>query len=238
MKVARALGGTILSGMLALAGGALAYESVPVDNGGAILGSVTVKGPAPAPASIPVTKNPETCGSSKLAEDLIVGKTGGLKNAVVYLRDIQKGKAIVATAPVLNQRKCVYEPHVQAVAKSTNLIVRNGDPVMHNVHATMVDGRLVFNIGMPGDQDVPKKLRREGLAVVICDAGHTWMKAYIYIFEHPYFAVTGEDGAFRLDAVPPGTYELVVWHEMLGERVQSVTVAAGANTKATVQFSK
>jgi len=218
---------------------ARAYEGAPVQGGGAVVGTVVFKGKAPAPKTLPVTKNPEACGTSKKSEELVVGKGGALQYAVVYLADIQKGKPATAATVTLDQKACVYVPHVQAAVKGSKVVIRNSDPVMHNVHATLkAAGRLLFNVGMPGQQNVNKSLRRPGIAEVTCDAGHTWMKAFIYVFEHPYFAVTGADGAFRLTDVPPGTYKLTVWHETLGEKTQTVTVAAGAEAKAQFELGK
>jgi len=210
------------------------YRGGPVTNGGTIAGTVTFGGKVPPRATIRVTKNPEVCGTSKPSEDLLVGAGGALRNAVVYLDGIDHGKPAEKTVVHLGQHGCVYVPHVQATTKGSKVALKSADPIMHNVHGTMTTGRMIFNVGMPGTGTViRKKLRKTGIAVITCDAGHTWMKAYIHVFAHPYFAVTGADGRFTLPDVPPGTYDLVVWHEKLGTKKTRVTVTAGATATAS-----
>jgi hypothetical protein len=216
------------------------YSGGDVTDGGSVSGKVTFKGKVPKAMKMKVTKNADVCGTSKTSEELLVGGGGALKNAVVYLKGIKKGKAVNKGVVQLGQVKCVYTPHVQAAVKGSKLHLESSDPIMHNVHGKMKKGgRMLFNVGMPGNNTVvKKKLRRAGLAEIICDAGHTWMKAYIYVFEHPYFAVTGADGKFDLGDVPPGNYELVVWHEKLGEKKAKVTVTAGAAATSDFAFKK
>lgn len=223
---------------LGLAATAHAYEGGAVDNGGAIAGKVTFKGKAPAATKVPVTKNPEVCGPHKMIQPIIVGAGGALKNAVVYIKKIEKGKEAKPGSLDLNQKDCVYVPHVQAAVKGSKVKLQSKDDILHNVHAKMKEaGRMIFNVGLPGTASaVNKKLRREGLAEITCDAGHTWMLAYIYVFEHPYFAVTGDDGSFEIGDVPAGSYDMVVWHEKLGEQKGKVTVSAGGKATFDVAF--
>ena len=209
------------------------YEGGAVTGGGKISGKVTFSGKVPKAKKMPVTKNPEVCGKHKMTETFMVGSGGALGNAVVFIKGIKKGKPLEKQTVHLNQKDCVYVPHVQATTKGSKVELQSRDPIMHNVHGKMRGGRMIFNVGMPGtDTVIKKKLRREGIAEITCDAGHTWMLSYIYIFEHPYFAVTGKDGKFELTDVPPGTYEVVVWHEKLGETKMKVTVGEGATATA------
>jgi len=92
----------------------------------------------------------------------------------------------------------------------------NSDAVLHNVHAvaTGPTPATVFNLAMPfKGQKLPIPMRKPGLMKLQCDAGHTWMSGYIYVFEHPYYAVTDEKGAFTIKDVPPGDYTVEMWHE-------------------------
>ncbi|MHB8418638.1 MAG: carboxypeptidase regulatory-like domain-containing protein [Myxococcales bacterium] len=215
----------------AAAGG---YTVAAVTNGGTISGKVTLMGAKPKLEPEKRNKDPKVCGTTGPNETLIVGAGNGVKNAVVALTDIHSGKKLVPADATLDQSKCSYIPHVQAVPVGTNLVVINSDGVLHNVHATET-AVTVFNYAMPikGQKTPPKKLDKAGLISLKCDV-HGWMNGAIAVEDNPYFAVTGDDGSFTLADVPPGSYTVQVWHERLGTQDQKVTVAAGG--KATADF--
>ena len=207
-------------------------------NGG-VVGQVKLAGKPPALAARPVTKDASVCGSQKPNEAVVAGAKGFLRNVVVSLRGL---KPAVDTAPttgaVVDQVGCRYEPHVQAVTVGTQLTLVNSDGVLHNVHGS-IGPTQAFNLAMPiKGQHVPARLTRPGLVRLQCDAGHTWMSAYVYVFDHPYFAVTGADGRFEIKDVPPGHYTVEYWHESVdgtGPGVTStaeVTIKDGAPTQA------
>jgi len=180
------------------------------------------------PAPLPVTKDAKVCGTSQPDESLVVGAAGALKNAVVYLRDAPASAgARTPKEHVLDQLGCRYSPHVIAAQVGDKLTAVNSDSLLHNVRGTAQDGRTPFNVAMPlSGMRRAFELVQPGLIHTGCDAGHTWMSAYVQVFAHPYFAVTGDDGRFSLPEVPPGKYTLVAWHERLGETSRSVTVTA------------
>lgn len=210
------------------------YVATTVSNGGTVRGTVQFRGSA-ARKRLKVTKDHGTCGRTKLSQQLVVSG-GRLANAVVYLKGITRGKPGKKGLAVLDQRKCVYVPHVQAALKRSKLELRSSDGVLHNVNGSQ-NGRVLFNVAMPmKGQRIRRKLRKAGLIRVKCDAGHTWMRAYIWVFAHPYFAVTGRDGRFELADVPAGSYTLVVWHEKLGTRSARINVAAGGSITKTLRY--
>ncbi len=176
----------------------------------------------------PVTRDNKVCGQSQPDESLLVGPQKGLKNAVVFLKDPPKGAPPRPAAEVLlDQVGCRYAPHVLAARVGDRLVAVNSDSVLHNVRGTAADGKTPFNVAMPlSGMRRAFELKAPGLIRTGCDAGHTWMSAYVQVFDHPFFAVSGEDGRFALPDVPPGKYTLVVWHERLGEKTQSVSVGA------------
>ena len=222
---------TILAAATALVSSvALAdYTTADVAGGGSITGKVTMTGAAPVLAPEKRDKNPEVCGTTFPNQTLQVGTNGGVKFAIVYLKDITKGKAMTIGTAELNQEKCAYHPHAQAIPVGTVLTVLNSDPILHNVHAAR-GATTVFNYAMPlKGQKIPKKLGKAGFVKLKCDV-HSWMNGAIAVMDNPYFAVTDENGAFTIADVPPGSYTLAVWHERLGEKSQPVTVAAGAQT--------
>ncbi len=171
------------------------YKVVEVPNGGTITGKVTWTGAKKAKPDLKVTKDGAVCGKSKKDESLLVSADGGLQNAVVYLKGITAGKKPEKTAKV-DQRSCRYVPHVQAAMKGAKLTVHNSDSTLHNVNAKLNERRTIFNLAMPmKDQKAKRKLKSPGLIHLGCDAGHTWMSAYIHVLSNPYYAVTAPTGA-------------------------------------------
>ncbi|MHB8419776.1 MAG: hypothetical protein ACYDCL_17000 [Myxococcales bacterium] len=213
------------------------YAGGPVARGGTIAGRVTLAGAAPAPAVQMRNRDLQACSASGPDETLQVGAGNGIKDVIVSLTDVRRGKALRPMEATLDQRRCAFVPHVQAVPVGTTLTVASNDPVLHNVRGSM-DGRLVFNYALrPGDGKTPrKKLNAPGIVRLSC-AQHGWMDGAIGVMENPYFAVTGEDGAFELTGVPAGAYTLRAWHETLGERETKVTVPADGVAAAGLEFA-
>jgi hypothetical protein len=181
---------------------------------GSICGTVKVAQPAPAPPAHAVVKDGGVCGKEAPNEAVLVDKKGGLSNVVVFLKDARfEGKLAPVANAALDQHQCRYFPHVQALTVGTPLSLMNNDAILHNVHANDT-GMTVFNVAMPiKGQKLPIPMRKPGLMKLQCDAGHTWMNGWIYVFEHPFFAVTDDKGAFTIKDVPPGEYTLELWHE-------------------------
>lgn len=216
---------------------ASAYEVVEVTDGGTITGKISATGSLPVSANIAITKDEEHCGSSLVTDYLLVDAQGGLKNVVISLQNVTAGKAYdKKQVHEFNNIKCMFKPHVVAAVKGQLLGINNADPILHNTHLYQGrNNRTLYNIALPLQNKVIKKLlRRTGKVTVKCDA-HEWMLGYVYVSDNPYITVTAEDGSFSMGDVPPGTYSLHIWHEVLGEVVTEITVAAGQ--EATVQHS-
>jgi len=181
---------------------------------GSIQGTVKAASPCPHPPPHPVVKDGSVCGKDAPNEAVVVDKKGGLQNVVVFVRDPKfAGKPSPVEKATLDQRQCRYFPHVQALTVGTPLSLMNNDAILHNVHANDT-GMTVFNVAMPiKGQKLPIPMRKPGLMKLQCDAGHTWMNGWIYVFDHPYFAVTDDAGAFTIKDVPPGEYTVELWHE-------------------------
>lgn len=203
-------------------GAVFAYDEVEVKDGGQIMGHVKFVGTPPKIEPIKVNKNEDYCGNEKASEVLIVGKDGGVRFAVGYLENVDKGKAINRTKQTdLDQKKCLFTPHVNTITKGTDLATINSDTVLHNANMEVKElpegdekqGIQMFNFGQPKQNQVyVKKVRKMGQVKVTCDS-HTHMRGYILAFDHPYHAVTDETGTFVIDNIPPGKYTLKVWHE-------------------------
>ena len=207
---------------------AAAYEVVEVEDGGSLKGTITYSGKADA-ATIKVTKDEAVCHAEVPDESILTGEGGGLANVVIYFVDVEEGKD-PAEMPeaVLANKECRYVPHVQAVAIGQNLYVTNEDPILHNTHTYIGGDKTVFNLALPMQgQKIKKKMKRPGVLNAKCDAGHTWMSAWIVVTQNPYYAVTDANGSFEISDIPEGDYTIKVWHEKLGESEHDVSIAEG-----------
>jgi hypothetical protein len=193
------------------------YQTITVNDGGTITGTVKWNGPVPKMPTVTINKDVEVCDpqsqKKRDLERLIVAANGGVANTVVFLKDITKGKAmdLPEGRQFLNQRTCRYEPHVLLVADNGTLQLKSSDPILHTVH---MSGASDYNLPFPfANQTVTRTMNREGIVDLRCNAGHVWMNAEMLVVRHPYYTVTDEDGNFRLNNVPPGEYEIEAWHE-------------------------
>jgi hypothetical protein len=193
------------------------YQVVTVNDGGTITGTVKWSGPVPKLTPAAINKDPEICDpqaqKKRDLERLVVSADGGVANTVVFLKDITKGKAmdLPEGRQFLNQKTCRYEPHVLLVPDNGTLQLKSSDPILHTVHMT---GAADYNLPFPfANQTVTRTMNREGVVDLRCNAGHVWMNAEMLVVQHPYYAVTDQDGNFKLTNVPPGEYEIEAWHE-------------------------
>ncbi len=224
--------------VLGIAAQATAYEAGEVKDGGTISGSTKFAGAPPARKEIQVTKDNEVCGKEKhLSWDLIVGPNKGIENVVVRLVDIKKGKKWPSTKPTLDQRGCVYTPHVVVAPAGGEMDILNSDGILHNIH-TYSTANPAFNKAQPKFKKVmPADFKKPETIKVTCDA-HAWMLGWIVVSDHPYVAVTDEKGDFTLKDVPPGHYKLEIWHETLGKSVKEVTVKPKEEIKVQIELAK
>lgn len=230
--------GTMLVAVGALGWGvAFGYEGAAVSGGGTISGEVKLQGTAPAPKPVEVTKDKEVCGQHEIkSEDLLVGSNGGLENAVVFITSISKGKPMGASEAVLDQKGCQYVPHVLLFPAGTTVKINNDDGILHNIH-TYSTKNTPFNMAQPKfKKTIEAKFDQPEVVKVTCDA-HGWMGGWFIVEDNPYYAKTDANGNYKLTDVPPGDYELKVWHEKLGEKTQKVTVTAGGDTKANFELA-
>jgi hypothetical protein len=172
------------------------------------------------------------------SEDVVVNPNNTLKFVYVYVKSGLKDlKFPTPTEPaVFDQKGCMYIPHVSAVQAGQPLLVRNSDSVLHNVNARPVKNPG-FNFGQPVQGMESKKsfATPEVMIPVKCDV-HPWMHGWIGVQNHPYAAVSGDDGSFTLKNLPPGEYEIEAWHEKYGTSVQKVTVGAKETKKIEFTF--
>jgi len=225
-------------------GRASAYEAVPVADGAVITGEVVFKGKAPEPKKLLIMKDEGVCGEGYIERrEIDVGNDGALKDVVVFLEGVKKGKAWEdpAEAYVLDQEGCAFRPYLQIIPRGTKLTILNSDPILHNIHTYELIGRVrkdLFNIAQPKFR--PKVSQtvtttRGNTIRVECDA-HNWMLGWIYVVDNPYYAVVGEDGAFTLGDIPPGTYKVKAWHPFLGVKEREVSLPPRAKGQIGFEF--
>jgi Carboxypeptidase regulatory-like domain len=219
---------------LAVHGAAAEYREVTVADGGTISGTVLVAGDVPILPPQPVYKQHEVCGATVADQRLVVGPGGVLANAVLDLVNVTAGKPVPRDRPiVLDNITCRFVPHVRSATVGQTLEIHNSDPFLHDAHAWL-GTRSLFNVGILPGHTSRQPLADAGLIHINCNVRHTWMHAYVFVAEDPYHAVTGADGRFVIDEVPPGTYTLRVWHELLGSVDRPVTVEGGKTATVDV----
>ncbi len=193
-----------------------------------ILGVVRLDGPAPKRTPIPLTpESRKLYKTPPLNEDAIVGPDGGVANVFVYVKEgLPAGKtyATPEKAGLLDQQKSMFRPRVQGVLVGQDFLMRNSDPVIHNVRSLSEENRP-FNVGQPANTPDRKKVFKEseGPIEVRCDF-HPWMKAFFFVMDHPFFAVSNEQGQFEIKGLPSGKYTLAIWHETFGKQEREITV--------------
>lgn len=216
----------------------LAASTTSTASAETISGTVSFKGKAPERTSLDRKSDPVCAKTAKLTEDVVV-EGGKLRDVLVR---IKVGTAGTHTAPatpaVITQTECMYTPRVVGVMAGQKLEIRNGDPTFHNVRGTL-GKQILWNLAhlSGGEPHVRSDLGKPGEVVALhCDV-HPWMAAWAVVSDHPFFAVTGADGSFKLDGVPPGTYTVEAWHPTLGLKSTKVKVKKGKAAKATFSFA-
>lgn len=210
--------------------------------GATVSGVVQFEGTPPAPQPVNFGAEKQCAlihGAAQPVNDIItVGAGGGLRSVVVSIKEEVPGPHAPPAAPVIvDQHGCLFSPRVAAVMAGQPVEFRNDDPVLHNVRA-MSKKKQSFNIAQPTKGMKTTRTFKEAEAAIPlkCDV-HFWMVGFLHVFAHPFFAVTGDDGAFTIPGLPDGTYTLEAWHEKLGAQTQTITVKDGAAPAVTFRFS-
>jgi plastocyanin len=202
-----------------------------------IKGVVKLNGTPPAAKPIKRETDPYCARKQMNEEDVLVGAGGALKNVIVR---ISKGVTGHYDPPAqdatLDQLDCMYRPRVQGIMAGQTLVIKNGDQTLHNVHSYKGPSTLFNQAQVPGLPPMGKKFNDSGDIIKFkCDV-HPWMTGFVSVTNHPFFAVTGDDGTFSIGKVPPGTYTLEAWHERYGSKTVEITVAADKPTETSFTF--
>ena len=206
-----------------------------------ITGTVKLAAAAPAMPAIQMSADPY-CQSQHASapakdEEVVAGPAGELENVFVYIKQINGNFPPSTTPVVIDQHGCQYHPHVLGVQIGQTLQIKNSDNTLHNIHALPVVNSA-FNEGQPVQGMVSnKKFDKPEITPfkVKCDV-HGWMKAWMAVMPHPFYAVSAANGTFTIPNLPPGSYTLVAWHEKYGAKEQPITVAAKESKAVTFTF--
>jgi plastocyanin len=178
-----------------------------------------------------------TCGDHPvpITDQKVVVKNNGLDNVVIYLKNAPPSTTTANLAPaLLDQKQCVYVPHVLALRTGQSLMVINDENLLHNVH-TLPEFNPSLNFGMTCGSSHNVVFNKAEIFTVKCDV-HPWMSAWIAVFDHPWFAVTSNGGKFAISHVPAGPQTFVAWHERFGEIEQTVTITTDQAREIAFNF--
>jgi plastocyanin len=207
-----------------------------------ISGSILFEGEAPTMPRIQMAADPYCQGAAPEAtsQEVLVTADGRLQNVMVFLRSgYDTGVSYPApTAPLLiDQQGCRYRPHVFTVMSNQPITIRNSDMTLHNIHAfPMINMQINIGQAVQGMENSESFALAEGPFAIRCDV-HRWMNSFTAVFDHPFHTTSADTGDYGI-SVPPGTYEIVAWHEKYGEMTGSVTVADGETSEFNFTFSE
>lgn len=201
-------------------------------------GIVKLAGPHPVATRIDMTADPACLKmhpSPVMSEEVITGTNGALKNAIVYISDGLGNRTFdpPTEAVVFEQKGCTYNPRILGMRARQALKVINSDPTTHNIHPAPQNNREWNMSQPPASSPIEQTFAREEIIPVKCNV-HPWMRGYIAVFKHPFFAVTDKNGSFTLKNIPPGIYTIQVWHEKYGVLTQKANLAP--NQSQEVEF--
>jgi plastocyanin len=204
--------------------------------GGAIKGTVTLKGAAPEMKKLAVTIDQYVCGKEKNPEELVLSPQGGIRSAVVWLEKPPAGApaAALASTATLDQKDCVFAPRVVVVPAGGKIDFLNSDRLLHNLHSTP-SANPPFNRTQPKGRTITIAFEKPEIIRVTCDL-HSWMRGWVVVAEHPYYALTGGAGEFEFNGLAPGRYTLKVWQERLGTVSKEVVVGDQDPTPVTLEM--
>ena len=228
---------------------AWAYEEVAVSNGGTVTGTVQFSGELPPPTSFELRRYPDQvyCGALsdgsgyRLLREVAVGTQQGLKDVIVTIEGVEKGKSFEFTETKLEANICQFVPFVSVMREHHPLTVTNLDPVSHDLQIYERDREHVFimfhrpALTKSGTSDVVRFTGNRRDISMQCGM-HPFMQGHGLAVENPYYAITGLEGSFEIKDLPSGTYRIKAWHPTLGEKVQDVTVAANGTTSLGFSF--
>lgn len=230
------------------ASAAFGYEQADVKNGGTVTGKVLLKGDLPPPRLFHLILYPfgafcekrDSDGKgNRVLQDFKRASDGGLQDVVVAVQAVRRGKPFRHPKGEFHAVQCAFEPFVSVIENNQKITVVNEDPVIHNVQVYQSEGgKIVLN------QPLPVKSTQRGVVHLrpsakvtetICGM-HEFMQNWTFVVDNPYYAITGPDGRFSIDGLPPGTYRVTAWHPHMQIASQTITVKARGVSPIDFEF--
>lgn len=224
------MGRLLTLGILGACAGAALASTSHAQSTGSISGTITTA--AKGLAAVRVTIDQKICGTELPDNAIVIDGQGHLANAVVILTGVKRA---APPETIVTNEKCHFAPRVQIAKPNTNVRTTSKDPILHTTNAQLENGRTIFNVALPiAGLNVSKPIGGAGTVRLSCNT-HPWMRGWLIVTDEAA-AITGADGRFTLDNIPPGNYELRVWHESLKSAPQKVTVVGGKPTELSVRM--
>ena len=228
---------------------AAAYESVAVTNGGTLQGKVSLKGSPPSPKEFELRRYPDRafCGlvsdgkGNRLLHEVIAGQDGGLKDVVVVVEGVQRGKSFNFSGAQVEASICQFLPFVTVVGDKREITVTNHDTVFHDIQGYAFDREGVdivlhrASIEKSGTTDTVNLTKGRKAFAMQCGQ-HPYMQNWGYAIDNPYYAITGLEGQFTIGDLPPGTYKITAWHPAMDPQTKDVTVTANGAVSLDFTF--
>jgi plastocyanin len=217
------------------------YVTVDPATAGTLTGKIKFTGKRPAHKLIDMSDDPACVAAhhgKASDESITVNGNGTLANVFIYLKSGLEGKtfAVPATPVVIDQNGCWFHPRVMGIQTGQTLQVINSDPVTHNVHPMAQINREWNHSQGQGDTPLARKFIKPEIMIRVKCNIHSWMRAFIGVVEHPYFAVSTSDGTFEIRNIPPGEYVLAAWQETLGTQEQKISVTPSGKIQTSFTF--
>ena len=207
------------------------FVSVLFIEAGTLKGHVKYDGKPPKKKRLRMDADP-VCGSAHSGpvynENFKMAEDGSMEEALIYLKGVSYSKGAPSESAILDQKGCVYEPHVFGMIAGQQLLIKNSDATLHNIHS-MPKKNKEFNFAMPKVVKEKKSTFTKSEPnpfYIKCDV-HPWMKTWVLVSDHPYFAVTDKEGNFSISGIPPGTYEVICWQEKFKKKPLTASVKIG-----------
>jgi len=211
---------------------------------GTLKGHVKYDGKSPKKKRLRMDADP-VCGSSHsgsvYSENFKMAQDGSMEDALIWLKNVSYSGGVPSGPVVLDQKGCIYTPHVFGMVAGQDLLIKNSDATLHNIHS-MPKVNKEFNFAMPKvvkEKKTTFSKSEPDPFYIKCDV-HPWMKSWVLVSDHPYYAVTDKNGNFSIENIPAGTYDVVCWQEKFGSKralSATVTIGSGDTTKDFV-FSR
>ncbi|PIQ97480.1 MAG: hypothetical protein COV67_04000 [Nitrospinae bacterium CG11_big_fil_rev_8_21_14_0_20_56_8] len=226
-----------------------AYQEIEVKDGGSIKGKAVLIGEIPQPRvyHLILFPNIDMCAEvdtddemNRLLHDFTTDSSGGLKNVVIALDQVDAGKPFNKSTFTIHSENCKFMPEVNPVKQGETFKVDNLDAVMHNSQVYQSErGKIIENLPIPPESttDVEVQFQKNFKIFQMICGMHEFMQTWGYRVQNPYYAITGADGTFSIDNIPPGEYDVTAWHYLMKPTTTRIKVESNSQIALNFEFA-